>query len=225
MKILVLEDEKQLAEFIQKILEHEEHMVTVCPSIEEAMKHSYYDTHDLIILDLMLEGKSGDVLVKDLRSRKNNIPILVLSALSGVHSKVELLSQGADDYLTKPFDAQELLARIKALYRRHLDNGEQHEDFKQFESLTFFYKENRVIREGKVILLTEKECELLLYLIQNKGRTVRIGDILSKVWSSHARYHSNIVQSTVRRLRNKLDRGFSKRILKNIHGIGYILDI
>jgi len=221
MNILLIEDERDVASFVKNILEEEQFHVTACESVEEALENHLEEQHDLIILDLMLGGKSGDYLIKQLRGSNYNIPILTVSALSNISKKVEILNMGADDYLTKPFDAEELIARVKALYRRSLDmkSGEKiaYYDFE------FYRKENRVVRAGKEIFLTRKEGDVLNLLLHHRGQTVRLEDILLKVWQAKQGYHSNIVQATIRRLRKKIDSGYDKKLIKNIHGIGYMI--
>lgn len=223
MKILLIEDEEKIAKFIRSVLESERNLVTVCDSIEEASKHGYEITHDLIILDLMLAGKRGEFYVKDIRKKRLNVPILVLSALGRISNKIELLNLGADDYMTKPFDADELIARVNAVYRRYL--AMERKDHMKFGNFEFYRKQNKIKREGKEIVLTKKEGELLELLLQNKGKTVRMEDIVRKIWGSKITYHSNVVQATVRRLRGKVDSGFETKLIENRHGIGYCLNL
>jgi DNA-binding response OmpR family regulator len=221
MKILLIEDEQELVYFLKKILENAGNSVTSYASIQEALNPNYSYDYDLLILDLMLPGKPGSYLLKELRKRKVNIPVLVLSAINQITSKTDLLNLGADDYMTKPFDAQELLARINALYRRYIEI--QYQDEIIFEEIVFYPKQNKVVRQSKEVLLTQKEGELLHFLIQNKGKTVRSQDILHKIWHANAGFHSNVLQATIRRLRQKIDSGFSKKLIHSIHGIGYRL--
>lgn len=223
MKILLIEDEEKIAKFIRSVLESEKNLVTVCDSIEEASKRGYEITHDLIILDLMLAGKRGEFYVKDIRKKRLNVPILVLSALGRISNKIELLNLGADDYMTKPFDADELIARVNAVYRRYL--AMERKDHMKFGNFEFYRKQNKIKREGKEIVLTKKEGELLELLLQNKGKTVRMEDIVRKIWGSKITYHSNVVQATVRRLRGKVDMGFETKLIENRHGIGYCFNL
>jgi DNA-binding response OmpR family regulator len=221
MKILIVEDEEKIANFMQLILEKEGNLVTACDSMEEAEKHGYEMTHDLIILDLMLAGKRGETYVRNIRKKRQNVPILVVSALGRISNKIELLNLGADDYMTKPFDAEELVARVNALYRRSLQlekkDSINHNDF------VFYRKQNKIQREGKEIILTKKEGELLEFLLQNEGKTVRTEDIIRKLWGGKITYHSNVVHATIRRLRRKVDDDFEKKLIENHHGIGYCL--
>lgn len=224
MRILVVEDEEKIANFIKEVLESEMNKVTVSRSLDEVLTHQYYKMVDLIILDLMLEGKgSGLDLVQYLKKEKINVPVIVLTALQQISTKIDLLNAGADDYLTKPFDAGELLARIKSVYRRYLDAPI--EDKVNIADLIFQRRENVAIRSGKRIALTPKEGELLLFLSQNAGKVVRNEDILKKVWDTRIGFHSNIVQATIRRLRKKIDEGHGKKLIRNVHGIGYTLEV
>ncbi len=217
MKILIVEDEEELASFLQVILEKECGQTTVCSSVEDVIKNGYESSHDLIILDL--KGKRGESLIAHMKKKKINVPTLVLSALGQINTKIELINLGADDYLTKPFDAQELIARVKALYRRYLQAGfKDEEDFGEF---TFFSKQNKIKRGNKDILLTKNEGQLFELLLRNRGKTVPLEDILKNVWKAKVGYHSNIVQATVRRLRRKVDAGFPHKLIRNMHGIGY----
>ncbi len=223
MRILVIEDEKKIADFVEEVLTKDGHKVTQCDSVEAALKHHLPDYQDLIVLDLMLPGKRGEDLVRELRKKKYTLPILILSALGQISSKVELINMGADDYMTKPFDVQEFLARVHGLYRRHL---EQHPmDDTIHAGIEFHWKQGRVVREGKEIKLTKKEAELLQMLLERKGQIVTFEEILMRVWQSKLGYHSNVVQSTVRRLRNKLDEGFDHSLIQNAHGVGYVLEL
>ncbi len=118
MKILVVEDEKLIALLIRKILEKKGHKVTICSSVEEAEKNKYDQSHDFMTLDLMLPGKPGSAYVKEVRQKKNKIPILMLSAVNSMSTKTELLNLGANDYMTKPFEPAELINRIEAIYKK-----------------------------------------------------------------------------------------------------------
>lgn len=221
MNVLLIEDEEKIAAFIEQVLESEKMEVTVCDSVEEAMGSNYPERHDIIILDLMLRGKPGEYLVNVLRKSRSNIPILVLSALGQINKKIELLNLGADDYLTKPFDAEELIARVNALYRRYLETKQDREMV--LGDLVFYRKQNRAVRGDKEIFLTQKEGDVLDLLIRHQGKAVRTEDILMKVWQAKQGYHSNIVQATIRRLRKKIDDGFSHKLIRNIHGVGYMI--
>ncbi len=223
IRILVVEDEGEISSFLQTILEKEGMKVTICDSVDMVIKNGYEETNDIVVLDLMLRGERGETLVKHMRKKKMTTPILVLSAMGQIGTKVDLINLGADDYLTKPFDPQELVARVKSLYRRYLQTGfKDEEDFGEF---TFYRKQNRIRRGEKDIMLTNREAEMFELLLRNKGNTVPLDDILKKIWKAKSGYHSNVVQVTARRLRQKVDSGFKKQIINNIHGIGYSLNL
>lgn len=221
MRILVVEDEEKIALFIKEVLEAEGNVVTMCDSVEEVLKLGYEMTSDMIILDLNLIGKSGEFLVKEIRKKRLNVHILILSALNRISNKIELLNLGADDYMTKPFDAKELIARVNSLYRRYLQM--ENKDQINVGNLIFYRKQNKISRDGKNITLTKKEGELFEFLLQNQGKTVQTEDIIRKIWGSKVTYHSNVVQATIRRLRIKVDKGFKNKLIENHHGIGYCL--
>lgn len=221
MNILLVEDDQKIASFIRHVLESEKYSVTVCDSVESAIDDGFHEQNDLIILDLMLGGKPGEYLIEYVRKNRSTVPILVLSALSQISKKVAMLNLGADDYLTKPFDAQELIARVNALYRRYLDS-ERDENF-VCGDLVFYRRQNKIERAGNEAYLTKKEGDVLDLLMQQKGKAVRGEDILMKVWQAKQGYHSNIVQATIRRLRKKIDSGHAYKLIRNIHGIGYMM--
>lgn len=220
MKILLLEDEEKLANFMKGILEQEKHDVTMFDSIEGAMKNGHVENYDLMILDLMLGGKSGDFLLRSVRKAGLNIPVIVVSALGQVNKKIEILNLGADDYLTKPFDPDELIARINALYRRHLEA--KHKDQKKYGDVVLYHKQHKIRRGDKDIMLTKKEFEILRLLIQHENQAVRTEDLLAKVWQAKLGYHSNVIQATIRRLRRKVDEGYPHKIIHSVHGVGYM---
>lgn len=222
MNILIVEDEEELSSYLQSILARNGYKSTVAECIEEVITEGLAFKHDLIILDLMLNGERGDKLVKHLREKENSTPVLVLSALGQIRTKIQLINLGADDYLVKPFDPEELLARVKALHRRSARISELRDEEK-FGDLTYFHKQKKVLRGNKEILLTKQENLLFEFLLRNNGKVVPTDDILKKVWKNQIGYHSNIIPATVRRLRQKLDEGFEHPLIRNVHGVGYIL--
>lgn len=223
MNILLVEDNKELADFLKFILESKDNKVIVCNSVEKVIKNGYQKTpHDLVILDLILKGKGGEALISEFKKNTYKIPIFVLSALSDLKTKIEVMNLGADDYLTKPFDTEELLARLKALFRsyKHLKSPE----VEKFKELSYYRKERGVERNGKRISLTPKENEIFEMLLRNKGKTVPKEDLLN-LWNTKPGYHSNIVSSLMRRLRKKIDGDFSEKLIINNHGIGYSINV
>lgn len=223
MDILLVEDNQETAQYLETELDKEGHHVTSCASVDDVLENGLEMNHDLIILDLLLDNERGDRLVKHLRKAKVDVPILVLSSLVQSSTKVDLFNLGVDDYVTKPFNMQELAARIKALYRRYLET--QNDDEESYGEITFYWKQNKVVRGKKEIRLTNKEGDLLKLLLRNSGKTVRSEDILQKVWHITRGHHSNILQSMVRRLRKKLDSDFDHKLIRSVHGIGYCLDL
>lgn len=223
MKVLVVEDEHQIADFISMVLTNEGIGVTVASSVDQVLANDYLKFVDLVVLDLMLQGnKSGKDLIKEIKKSKLSVPVIVLSALSQISTKIELLNLGADDYMTKPFSSEELLARVRSVYRRYLDMNEQ-QDVKVAD-LLYRRQDNMVFRGGKAITLTVKEAEVLLFLIQRVGRVVSNQDLLTKVWAKKAAFSSNILASIIKRLRLKIDDGYEHKLIKNAHGVGYWID-
>ncbi len=186
-------------------------------SIEEVLESQDLYTADLVILDLVLQGRPGQDLLIELKKKIIDLPILVLSALDSTEKKVELLNLGVDDFLTKPFENSELLARVKALVRRvvAIDNQQL------VGGISFDWRKCLLIREKKKISLTQRECELLRLLVKAKGSVVSIEKILIKVWGFKPGYHSNVVQTTIKRLRKKVDEGFETSLIGLVHGKGY----
>lgn len=221
MNILVVEDDEMQSEHIGTILNGAGYEVRLFDSVESACKTVDFFSFDLLILDLMLKGKSGHHLVKFLRKKAVNIPILVLSSISESDVKVELLNLGVDDFVNKPFNGPELIARINAIARRCVGNA----SLKKIGNMSINCKENRLIKDGETILLTNIECRLLYFLMTQKGKVVRTDDILNKIWQTKPGYHSNVVQATITRLRKKLYQKDGKEIIRSVHGVGYKLDI
>lgn len=222
MDILIIEDDKTLAEHLASELKNHNHNSTISNSVRDAIDKNLANSHDIVILDLILEDEHGEDFVRYIKKENIKIPIIVLSSLANTINKVELLKAGADDYMTKPFDIHELLARLETLHKRYLEfsNNKQ----VKYDGVTFIWDENKVIREGKDIFLTNKECKLLKFLVLNKGKVVKSEDILKHVWNVGPGYHSNILQSLIRHIRKRLDDGFEHKLIKNIHGVGYMIE-
>jgi len=221
MEVLVIEDDKKIASYIKKEIEKSGHSATITHSVKEAIEKKLANSHDIVVLDLILTNERGEDFVQYIKKNNIKIPIIVLSSLSEVVSKVELLKLGVDDYMTKPFDPRELIARLESTRRIYLsldsDKKETH------CGIEFNWKDNSVLREGKKIHLTKKECSLLKLLVRNKNNVVSSEDILSQVWNVGLGYHSNILQSLVRHLRKRLDQDFEFKLIRNVHGYGYML--
>lgn len=221
MEVLVIEDDKKIAKYIQSELEKSGHSATIIHSAKKAINENLTQSHDIVILDLILNNERGEDFVQHVKKNNIKIPIIVLSSLSKVVNKVELLKLGVDDYMTKPFDPRELIARIESIGRKYINLPLDKKE--TYCGIEFNWKENLVIREGKKIHLTKKEIKLLKLLVRNKNKVLKSEDILSHVWNVGLGYHSNILQSLVRHLRKCIDSEFKFKLIRNIHGTGYML--
>lgn len=219
MRILLIEDEPKVAAFIQTGLQKETYWVDVSHDGEdgEAMALAY--DYDLIILDLMLPGKDGYALCRELRNRRVESPILMLTAQGSLGSKIKGLDSGADDYMTKPFDFAELLARIRALLRRR---GERN-PMLVLADLTVDPVAHQVERSGQIIGLTAQEYRLLEYLMRHKGMVISRQRLAEQAWGDRLEGDSNVVEVYVNYLRNKIDKPFSVKLLHTVRGMGYVL--
>jgi two-component system copper resistance phosphate regulon response regulator CusR len=221
MKILVVEDEPKLAQFIEKGLKEQNYQVDVAYDGESGQKLALQRNYDCIVLDLILPHCSGLDVCIAVRKQDSTVPIIMLTALGSTEDKVTGLDSGADDYLTKPFKLSELLARIRALSRR---KNKPLEKIKlclgdlELDSSTKSAK-----REGKSIVLTSREYFLLEYLLKNQGRVLSRSEIAQNVWDISFDSGTNVVDVYVNYLRNKVDKGFSSKLIHTVFGMGYIL--
>ena len=220
MKILVVEDEHRIANAIKKGLEQERYIVDTAYDGIEGFDLSTSEKYDLIILDLLLPGLDGLTLCQELRKKQIHTPILILTAKGQVQDKVEGLDIGADDYLTKPFSFEELLARIRALIRRP---HQQINNPLSVSDLTLNPQTYLVVRDGREIQLSSKEYSLLEYLIRHKNIIVTKEQIIQHVWNYDADILPNTIEVYIRNLRIKVDRPFSKNkpLIQTIRGFGY----
>ncbi len=220
MEILIAEDEPQIAEPLRKNFLEEGHHAMVAKDGEEALQLVEKIEFDVIVLDWKMPKVSGIEVCRRLREMGNNTPILLLTALSQVASKVEALNSGADDYITKPFSFEELLARVKATKRRYNIEKEVliYDDF----SLDLI---NRKVEtdDGKNIELTDKEFDLIKYFIINKGTVINKELLCKYVWELNFVPKTNVCEATVKNLRKKLEESTGKKYIKTIYGEGYIL--
>ncbi len=221
MKVLIVEDDKNLSKLTAKRLKEEGYDVVQAYDAEEGLNYANYENFDIIILDLMLPKMSGFYIIESLRNKKIKTPILVLSAKDSVEDKVKGLSLGADDYLTKPFSFPELLARIQALVRRSKDIDEISK--LKYRDLTMDLLKKEVYRGNKKIDLTAKEYELLKYLMENAEKIVTRNMILANVFDIDFDIESNVVDVQIHRLRDKIDKGFDKKLIHTVRGFGYVL--
>jgi len=220
MRILVVEDEKKLASFIRRGLKEKKYAVDVAQDGNEGLFLAEVNTYDLIILDVMLPQKDGISICRELRKKRNDVPILMLTARDDVEDKITGLDAGADDYLTKPFAFGELLARARALLRRKQDKKTTKLKIADLEldQLT-----HRVARAGKTIELTSTEYALLEYLMLNANEVVTRTMISEHVWNDDFDSFSNVINVYINYLRKKIDSGFEKKLIHSIRGTGYIL--
>lgn len=219
-RILLVEDDPKLAKFIESELTLEGYHVTVAPNGLDGLMMARTTEPDLLILDWMLPGISGLDICLRLRSTGVQVPIIMLTAKDEIPDRVTGLNAGADDYVTKPFSIEELLARVKARLRRLQPNDP---DSLEFEDLILNCLTREVYRENKLIELTAKEFDLLEFLLRNPRQVITRDRILEKVWGYDFMGESNIIEVYVRALRIKLEASNSKRLLHTVRGVGYVL--
>lgn len=220
MRILVIEDEKKVASFIKKGLEEEHYAVDIAHDGETGLYLSEINEYDLIVLDLMIPKIEGLEVLKRIRGRKDNVAVLVLTAKNSVEDIVKGLDSGCDDYLTKPFEFIEFLARIRALLRREKADKEP---FLKVEDLTLSLVTHKVMRKGKEIDLTSKEYALLEYFMRNPDKVLTRTMISEHVWDYHFDSLTNVIDVYVNYLRKKIDKDFEPKLIHTIRGVGYIM--
>ncbi len=220
MKILVVEDDKVVGQYIRRGLEESQYHADLVEDGLEALRQISGGLYDLVVLDLRLPGMSGLEVLRTLRDRGNTTPILVLTAQDALGHKVEALRAGADDYVTKPFAFEEVLARVEALSRRP----------KQLTSaklvagdLELDLGSREVRRAGGLIELTPKEYAVLEYLLRHPGRVMSRTLITEYAWDYHFDPGTNIVDVVINRLRKKVDAGYDKKLLHTVRGVGYVI--
>lgn len=220
MRILVVEDEKALANNLKKGLSEEGYSIDVAYDGEEGGFMAETEPYDLIILDIMLPKADGITVLRNLRKQKIKTPVLMLTARDTVPDKIKGLDTGADDYLTKPFDFEELLARVRALLRR---KGEVKTAIITIGDLEIDTASHQVRRGGTDIPLSAREYALLEYLAYNKGKVVSRTNISEHIYEYDFDLDSNIIDVYINFLRNKIDKGFEKKLIHTVRGAGYIL--
>lgn len=220
MRILVIEDEAKVASFIKRALEEESYAVDLCADGAQGLDLALSGSYDLIVIDLMLPGLPGLEVLKRLREEKIQAPVLILTAQSQVDQKVKGLDAGADDYLTKPFAIDELLARVRALFRR---GAAEAPGVLQIDDLVLNPATREVTRAGQRIDLTLKEYALLEYLMRHAGRVLTRPMISEHVWNQDFDTFTNVIDVYVNYLRNKIDRGRGRKLIHTVRGSGYML--
>lgn len=219
MRILVVEDDRKVAGFVQGGLEQEGYAVDVLHEGIAAGAHASTVDYDAVVLDLMLPGRSGLQVLRDIRARKPALPVLILTAKDSVDARVAGLDSGADDYMAKPFALAELSARLRALLRR----GSPKETRLRVADLEMDTTRRLVNRAGRSIELKPKEYALLEFLMRNSDRPVTRSLIIEHVWDIHFDSVSNVVEVHINSLRNKIDRGFPVPLIQTVRGVGYML--
>ncbi|MEK7608741.1 MAG: response regulator transcription factor [Patescibacteria group bacterium] len=222
MRILLVEDEKEIRDFLKPSLEAEFFSVDVADDGEKGSFAARTTDYDLIVLDNILPKKNGMQVCQDVRKNGKAVPIIMLSVKSDTATKIELLNAGADDYLSKPFSFEELLARIRALMRRPKEIASE---ILVIDNLTVNTKNCSVMRGKRDIYLTRKEFMLLEYLLRNKGNVLSRGMILEHVWDMDADPFSNTIESHILSLRRKVDTKEDRKLIYTISGRGYKIDI
>ncbi|MDO8956165.1 MAG: response regulator transcription factor [Deltaproteobacteria bacterium] len=220
MRILVVEDERKVASFIRQGLGEEGYAVDVASNGEEGLAMARDGVHDLIILDIGLPKMNGLQVLQELRRRKVTTPVLLLTVRATIEDKVLGLDAGADDYLTKPFAFQELVARVRALLRRRTEGGPA---VLQFADLTLDPARHTAFRGGQKIDLTSKEFALLDYFMRNPGRVLTRTMIIDHVWDYDFDTGTNVVDIYVNYLRKKIDSDREPKLIHTIRGVGYVM--
>jgi two-component system copper resistance phosphate regulon response regulator CusR len=219
MRILVVEDDRKVATFIRRGLEEEGYAVDVLHDGTAAGEQAHCIEYDAAVLDLMLPGRSGFQVLRDIRAGKTELPVLILTAKSSLEERVTGLDSGADDYMVKPFALAELSARLRALLRR----GKPRETRLNVADLVVDIVRRTVTRGGRRIDLRPKEYALLEYLMRNSDRPVTRSLIIEHVWDIHFDSISNVVEVHINSLRHKIDREFSPPLIHTVRGVGYML--
>ena len=222
MRILVVEDEKKVANFLKKGLREEGYLVDLADNGADGLSLATDREYDLIVLDIYLPRLDGIAVLKRLREARVATPVLLLTVRATIEDKVLGLDSGADDYLTKPFAFDELIARVRALLRRR---SQIDESVLRFSDLFLDLVRRTVVRGTRRIELTLKEFSLLEYLMRNAGRVVTRTMITERVWSHDFDTGTNVVDVYVNYLRKKIDTGSETRLIHTVRGVGYVMKV
>jgi two-component system OmpR family response regulator len=221
MRLLLIEDDFKIASFILKGMKAEGYAVDHAKDGEEGLHLALSEPYDTAIIDVMLPKRDGLAVIQAIRKEKINTPVIILSAKGSVDDRIKGLQAGGDDYLPKPFAFSELLARVQALIRRA--GGLSEPTRLTYGDLTVNLLTREVVRDGKKIELQRLEFALLEYLMRNAGRVVSKTMIMEHVWDYSFDPQTNVVESRICRLRDKIDRGFDKKLIHTVRGVGYAL--
>jgi DNA-binding response OmpR family regulator len=217
MNILVIEDDIKIQKILNKGLS-DNNKVTIVGNGIEGEELLLYNNFDVVVLDWMLPDKNGLEILKNIREKKNTTPILMLTAKTDINPKLEALSEGCDDYLSKPFSFAELELRLLSLYRRSKTNGQ---DIVNIKDIEIDITNKKVSKLDTILKLTQKEYELLLFLYKHSNSLISIDDIEKKLWTNISNNTSNVIQVTIYHLRKKI----GKDIISSIRGMGYKLNV
>jgi two-component system OmpR family response regulator len=220
MKILIIEDDPTVGQYVKRGLEEQRWGVDLVTHGEEGERRASSDAYDLVVLDMRLPGRSGMQVLHNLRARGFERPVLVLTAQDAVDAKVQALRAGADDYVTKPFALEELLARVEALSRRPQTIAAP---VLRVADLELDKATRRVLRSGEPIELTPKEYSVLEYLMRHAGRVMSRTLITEYAWDYHFDPGTNIVDVVINHLRKKIDAGHSRKLIHTVRGVGYVI--
>ncbi len=220
MRILLVEDDEKLAGFLKKGLQEEQYAVDMYHDGDSGLYWAKEYNYDLIVLDVMLPGRDGMMVCREIRKAGIVTPIMMLTARDSIDDKIKGLDIGADDYVHKPFSFKELLARIRALLRRTQQYKAQTLNVADLELDPVSHK---VTRAGQEIGFTGKEYALLEYLMRNTGRIVTETNIIEHVWDMQAETFTNVVSVYIYHLRNKIDKGFEKKLIHTVRSLGYVM--
>lgn len=225
-RVLIIEDEKNLARFVDLELQHEGYETAICHDGRKGLETALNQEWDVILLDLMLPELNGLEVCRRIRPIKDT-PIIIMTARDSVIDRVSGLDQGADDYIVKPFAIEELLARLRALFRR-IDHNKEEKNQSQQSSVKYrnlvIEKKGRIVkRDDQVIDLTKREYELLLYLMENLNTVMSREVLLDKVWGYKTEVETNVVDVYIRYLRNKIDVPSKDSYIQTVRGTGYVM--
>ena len=219
-KILIIEDDVKISKLLEAELKFENFDVDVSFDGRDGLSKATYQKFDLILLDLMLPKMSGIEVCKRVRE-KSDIPIIILTAKDEISDKVVSFDYGADDYLTKPFSIEELIARIRALFRR-VQKVEAEAEIFEFEDLKIDYVAREVFRNNVNIVLTKREFELLDFLVKNKGIALSRDKILEEIWGFEYIGNDTILDLYIKYLRDKIDKNHDRKLIQTIRGVGFV---
>jgi two-component system copper resistance phosphate regulon response regulator CusR len=223
LKVLLIEDEKKIADSIARGLQELQYYVATAYDGTIGLRMFEAESFNLVITDINLPGVNGYELCKRIRNRNKQIPIMMLTALSATDDKIEGFDAGADDYIVKPFEFRELLARIRVLLKRSVNQQMPTGNILRVADLELNVDTKKVTRNDKPILLTAKEFQLLEYFMRNRNRVLSRGDIAEKVWELDFDTKTNVIDVYVNFLRKKIDRDFDQKLIHTHVGMGYVM--